>query len=105
MIDYARIKALEQENVKSNVKAKTISVSPLYLSLTILLAFLIYVLAYQNMSIAKTKHSINMKRVVLNNLILKQQSLIKSQSKALNLHNILVKTTFLDSPDRFKIEH
>ncbi len=105
MIDYAKVKALEQESVKSDVKAKAISIHPLHLTFIIVLAFLIYALAYQNMSIATTKHNINMKRAILNSLILKQQSLMKYQSKALNLSTILAKTTLPDSPNSFKIEH
>ncbi len=105
MIDYAKVKALEQESARSDVKARAISVHPLYLTFIIILAFLIYALAYQNMSIATTKHNINRKKAVLNSLILKQQSLMKYQSKTLNLSTILAKATLPDSPDSFRIEH
>ncbi len=105
MIDYAKVKALEQENIKSEVKVKTLSVNPLHLAIIIILAFLIYALAYQNMSIATTKHTINRKKAILSKLILKQQTLMKYQSKALNLSAILTKTTLPESPYSFKIEH
>ena len=89
MVDYAQVKALEQETVKSESKVRSIYVNPLYLSIAILTALAIYFVAYQNMSIAQTKHEINAKRVLLRSLILEQQSLIKNRNQFLNPKHIL----------------
>ncbi len=89
MVDYAQVKALEQEAVKSESKVRSIYVNPLYLSIAILAALTIYFVAYQNMSIAQTKHKINTKRVLLRSLILEEQSLVKNRNQLLNPKHIL----------------
>jgi len=89
MIDYAQVKALEQEVVKSESKLRAIYVNPLYLSIAILTALAIYFIAYQNMSIAQTEHEINTKKVMLYSLILEQQSLIKNRNQLINPKHIL----------------
>ncbi len=105
MIDYAKVKVLEQYEEKENVGARTIAVNSSYLFFTVLLTLLIYFLAYQNMNLAQIKHHINTKRVVLRSLILEQQSLLKNRSQVINPKNILSTKNFYTSLNSVKVEH
>ncbi len=98
MIDYAQVKALEQEVVKTKSNARAIYVNPLYFSIAIITALALYFIAYQNMSIAQTKHEINTKRTVLRSLILERQTLIKDRNQLINPKRIL---SISENPTRY----
>ncbi len=105
MIDYAKVKVLEQYREKEEIKARTIAISPSYLFFTVLLTLFIYFLAYQNMNLAQIRHNINEKRVVLHSLILEQQDLLKNRSQVINPKSILSTKTFYTSLNSVKVEH
>ena len=105
MIDYAKVKVLEQSEEREEIKARTIEISPSYLFFTVLLTLFIYFLAYQNMNLAQIRHSINTKRIVLHSLILEQQDLLKNRSQLINPENILSTKSFYTSLNSVKVEH
>ncbi len=90
MIDYAQVKVIEEKQVQSQATIKTLTISPFYLFLTLSVAILIYLITYQNMSIAQTEHQINQKKVMLHSLVLRQQSLIKAKYQYTNTNRIIV---------------
>ena len=105
MVDYARIRALEKENAKSQSTARSININPVYLSIVIMLSLFIYFVAYQNMDVAEMQHRINRKRVLLDSLILEQQNLLKNKNQILSPSRILSDSRFSLSPNVVEIEH
>ena len=79
MIDYAKVKALENiDTTKTNEVSRVgVFVHPSYIIFSGIFVLLVYIVAWQNITIARTKHQINYKVEQLHKLMLEKQQLDK----------------------------
>ncbi|AEA33997.1 hypothetical protein [Hippea maritima] len=102
MYDYANVKIMAQsgELAKERTRVRSLRINPVYLVITVSVALFLYIIGYQNISIAQVKHEISKKQIQIHTLMLKQQQLVKKKQQIINYSAVLKDKKLLYATDK-----